>query len=69
MRISTIAGSILAAPLLFVATGVLQAVPAQAMTIQCMPFHLNAEFDTLCIVYHDDGASERFFVRAVGGPG
>jgi hypothetical protein len=66
MRTSTFTGSVLIAPLLFLATGALQSAPAQAMTIQCMPFYLNADYDTMCIVYHDDGASERFFVRAVG---
>ena len=41
----------------------MEAVPAHAMSITCMPLYGHATYDTMCIVYHDDGSVERFFVR------
>ena len=63
MRISTVAGSVVLSPLLFLGAGIMEAVPAHAMSITCMPLYGHATYDTMCIVYHDDGSVERFFVR------
>jgi hypothetical protein len=52
-----------AEPLLLFATGIMEAVPAHAMSITCMPLYGHAVYNTMCIVYHDDGSVERFFVR------
>lgn len=63
MRIRTLAGAVLLTPLMFVATGYVQEASAYAMSITCMPVYWHAYYDTMCIVYHDDGSVERFFVE------
>lgn len=63
MRISTLVGSLLLSPFLVFATGVVADAPAQAMSIRCMPLHGHDVYTTMCIVYHDDGSVEHFFVR------
>ena len=45
------------------AAGYAQNAPAHAMSITCMPVYWHAYYDTMCIVYHDDGSVERFFVE------
>jgi hypothetical protein len=63
MRIPTLVGAALLTPLFFAAGAYLEAAPAHAMSITCMPFHGHAYYVTMCIVYHDDGSVERFFVE------
>jgi hypothetical protein len=63
MRIPPLVGTALLTPLFFAAGAYLEAAPAHAMSITCMPFHGHAYYDTMCIVYHDDGSVERFFVE------
>jgi hypothetical protein len=63
MRTRTLAGAVLLTPLLFTACAYYVNPSAHAMSITCMPFYGHAYYDTMCIVYHDDGSVERFFVE------
>ena len=63
MRVSTVVGSVALSPLLLLAAGIMEPVPAHAMSITCMPLYGHTVYDTMCIVYHDDGSVERFFVE------
>ena len=63
MRIPALVGAALLTPLFFAAGAYLEAAPAHAMSITCMPLHGHAFYETMCIVYHDDGSVERFFVE------
>lgn len=63
MRIRAVAAVVLLTPLFFAAGTYLENATAHAMSITCMPLHGHAYYDTMCIVYHDDGSVERFFVE------
>ena len=63
MRMPTLLGAALLTPLFFAAGAYLDAAPAHAMSITRMPVYWHAYYDTMCIVYHDDGSMERFFVE------
>lgn len=68
MRFSTFIGAALLTPVIFVVTSGF-AAHARAdpllnpMSIHCVHIEWNAVYDTMCLVYHEDGSVERFFVR------
>ena len=67
MRILTLVGAVLLTPLLFMATGSTEQARADPllnpMSIHCVHIEWSAEYDTMCLVYHENGSVERFFVR------
>ena len=68
MRVSTFIGAALLTPMVFMATtGFAEEARADPllgpMSIHCVHIEWNAVYDTMCLVYHEDGSVERFFVR------
>ena len=67
MRIYPVLGAALLAPVMFMATGFVEEARADPllnpMSIHCVHIEWSADYDTMCLVYHEDGSVERFFVR------